>query len=167
MKLNCQLGCLGMVLCAISVNETRGQTKAAVADPFGGPPSKPPVYDDAYYAKQAKEDQEGWRAFLKRVGEPDLESLKGTPGVEIYRFVNRPWFSKTLLLTMKKKDGKPCIDIVRLSEEEKGVELRGSATLETETFDAMAKHLLKPEVRDPLAAYTLRQRDALLGLDGA
>lgn len=140
---------------------------AEPADPFGKP-ATPPVRDAAFYAKQAKEDAENWRAYLKRfVREPDLEILKAEKGLEMYRFIYRPSFSPHLCLTAKKAKGKAMLEIRRFSHEGK-LELKGAVDMSDETFEAFRREFAKPEVCDPLRGVPESLRDDYFsGLDGA
>ena len=151
-----------LTFCGLMTIVSRSEPK----DPFAETSRPPPVHDSAYYAKRAEEDADSWRAFLKRIDEPDLESLRGNSAIEIYRFIYRPHFSKALVLTVKKAEAQLSFEIRRLSE--KGtVELRGSADIDSEIFDGIRETFAKPEAFDPLRGLTPLQRDALWGLDGA
>ncbi len=57
-----------ITLCGVMTISSRSEPK----DPIAEASRTPPVYDSAYYAKRAKEDAERWRAFLKKIEEPDL-----------------------------------------------------------------------------------------------
>lgn len=135
-------------------------------DPFAQVSRTQPVDHSAYYARRAKEDADQWRAFLEKIDEPDLEPLSGNTAIEVYRFVYRPHFSKTLVLTAKQAKDKLSLEIRRLSLEGV-VELRGLADMDADTFESVRTAFSKPEAYDPLRELTPLQRDALWGLDGA
>lgn len=136
-------------------------------DPFAKQ-GTPPVRDAAFYAKRAKEDAENWRVYLKKFyREPDLESLKGDKGLEIYRFIYQPCFHQHLCLTAKVVERKIVVEIRRFSE--KGnLELSGSLEFDDQAVEGFRRELARPEICDPLRGLTDSQRFNLpMALDGA
>jgi hypothetical protein len=162
MKPSLQRQALIIAFCGLMTVASWSEPKCPFAEVSG----TPPVYDSAYYAKRAKEDADHWRAFLKKIEEPDLEPLKGNAAIEVYRFIYRPHFSKALVLTVKKAEAKLSFEIRRLSEKD-AVELRGSVDVDEDTFDGIREAFAKPEAYDPLRGLTPSQRDDLWSVDGS
>lgn len=154
---------LAIVLGAVASLNSPCQSQDRFAEKQSPHPS---LFDVTDYAKRAEEENHRWRAFLKRIKEPDLESLKGNEAITIYRFIYRPHFSKTLILTAKKEGDAFSFEIRRLSEKETD-ELKGSINLDAHTFEAIKRIFSAPDVFNPIGHLTPQQSEALWGLDGA
>ncbi|MBX7210983.1 MAG: hypothetical protein K1X78_21945 [Verrucomicrobiaceae bacterium] len=146
---------------------TNFSISAEPKDTIGKPASRP-IRDAPFFAKQAKEDAENWRMYLKKFcREPDLESLKSEKGLEVYRFIYQPCFHQHLCLTAKVVEKKVVLEIRRFSEKGK-LELSGSLEFDDQAVEGFRREFGRPEICDPLRGLTDSQRDNLpMVLDGA